>query len=145
MASVTGVSGRYGREPRGTRAITLPDPKIRSVGLDLLGRCDRMSSCESALGEKGLATKLHLLNGELINDKLTSDEGRLARLLDGGASDEAIVDELYLRALGRHPRAEEREFWSEQRALAGGAGERRAFHEDFLWSLLTSTEFKTNH
>ncbi len=144
IADVTGVSDIYGEEPAGTRAVVLPDPKIPAPGLDLLGRCSREESCDSAPSVRGLAAELHLINGPLLNDKVSSPQGRLAKHISKETPNEAIVEEFYGRALGRFPRQQERAFWNEQLASAEGA-ERKQILEDFLWSLLTCREFKTNH
>ena len=120
-------------------------PSYQRPSLDVLGRCSRKESCESAVGGVGLATKLHLLNGPLINRKLTSTEGRLARRLAAGRSIESIVEEFYLRCLGRAPSAEERRFWNENLGRFANGIERRQALEDFVWGLLTSREFTTIH
>jgi hypothetical protein len=145
IASVTGVAGRYGESPEGTRAIALADPLAPADELEVLGRCRRQGSCESAPPAAGLATRLHLVNGELLNRRLGDPAGRLAKQLDAGASDAAIVDEFYLRALGRPAAAGERAFWLGELAGAAAARARRELLEDFVWALLTSREFATNH
>lgn len=145
ITAVTGVADRYGAEPRGTRAIALADPGVSSRGLDLLGRCAGACDTAADAGETGLATKLHLLNGDLINVKLTARAGRLMTLLRDGASDEEIVREFYLRALSRPPTAMELAHWRAELEPHAAAEERRRVCEDFLWSLLNSREFKTNH
>ncbi len=151
IAEVTGISDRYGDYPDGTRAISLPDPKIPARGLDLLGRCARENSCEATPGSVGLTAKLHILNGPLINGKITAVEGRLARLVAAGRSSREIIEEFYRRALSRPPRDEERAFWTQQLGASGDAtinatvssGVRRQVLEDFLWSLLNCKEFVT--
>ncbi len=145
IACVTGVADPYGDYPEGTRAISLPDPSIPARGLDLLGRCAREESCEAAPGGAGLSTELHLLNGPLINRKITAAEGRLARWIASGHSNDAIIDELYARALSRPPREDERAFWKTQLDVFDDAMKRRQALEDFLWSLLNSREFVTVH
>jgi len=144
IADVTGVRDRYGSEPAGTRAVLLPDPKIPSVGLDLLGRCSREESCDSTLTTRGLAAQLHLINGPLLNRKVSSPEGRLARRIAAKTPDGEIIEELYLRALSRFPRERERAFWRRHLASAEGIEHDRML-EDFLWSLLSCREFQTNH
>jgi hypothetical protein len=144
IADVTGISDQYGDEPAGTRAVLLPDPKIPSVGLDLLGRCSREESCDSAPTTRGLAAQLHLINGPLLNRKVSAPEGRLAQRITAKKTNGEIIEELYLRALSRSPREDELTFWRQQLASTEGA-ERKQHLEDFLWSLLTCQEFKTNH
>ena len=144
ISDVTGLPETYGDEPEGTRAVTLFDPKIPSQSLDILGRCSREDSCETASETVGgLARKLHLLNGPLLNRRIADNDGRLAKLLRKQMAPAEIVDDFYLRALGRGPSQIEREFW--QRQLANSAGETKKVLEDFLWALLTCREFATNH
>jgi hypothetical protein len=92
----------------------------------------------------GLSTRLHLLNGPLVNAKIASPSGRLHASLNRGWSNEEIVREFYLRALGREPLAEEFSWWRSELA-ASETGERRARLEDFVWGLMNSREFTTNH
>lgn len=146
LALVTGVAERYGDLPVGTRAITLYDSQIPSPALDVLGRCSRTAPCEEeSFSRGGLARTLHLINGDLINRKITAPEGRLAQLLDGKRSNTDIVEEFYRLALGRVPSAKENAFWAKSFAEVRTPRERREVFEDFLWSLLTCREFTTNH
>ncbi len=148
LADVTGVADRYGELPLGTRAVTLFDPKIPSQALDILGRCSREESCETTaatVSSGGLARKLHFVNGPLINRKITAAGGRLAKLIAASQSPDDIVEEFYLRALGRTPSDAERTFWRREFTAAKTDQHRREMLEDFLWSLLTSRGFVTNH
>jgi hypothetical protein len=92
----------------------------------------------------GLPAQLHLLNGELVNRKLASEDGRLHRLIAAGRADRDIVDEFYVRGLGRHPSGNELHGWCERLAV-DDPHERRLRLEDFVWSLLNSREFLENH
>ncbi len=139
IADVTGVVDRYGDQ---TRAISVYDVTTPARSLDVLGRCSRTQSCEGDALGGGLPAKLHLLNGELVNRKITARDGRLHQLLAAGKTDLEIVAELYLRALGRSPTKAESEFWDKR--LAVDQPERGAVLEDFLWSLLNCSEFATN-
>jgi hypothetical protein len=144
LADVTGVSDRYGNEPEGTRAITLVDPRTPSPALDILGRCSRQAPCEGTAVGGGLPAKLHQLNGELINRKVGAPDGRLHRLIAAGKSDDEIVTDFYLRALGRPPTEAERDYWR-QRLAGADKAERAERLEDVVWSLLNCSEFSTNH
>ena len=144
LSSVTGVREQYGGQSANTRAIALFDPKIPSNVLDVLGRCSREESCESLPDPGTLAQKLHMVNGSLINDKISSPQGRLKRLLASDASDADLLTHLYILALAREPTAVEQRYWHAQLKSAG-TGERRALFEDILWSLLACREFVTNH
>lgn len=145
IADVTGVAMQFGEEPKGTRAITLFDPKISSPELDILGRCLREESCESqASGTAGLPVLLHLLNGKLLNERIQSLEGRLSKKVKENVSSEDIIREFYLRALSRIPTEEEQQFWANE--LKSTQEQQRVdLLQDFVWALLTSQEFVTNH
>ena len=143
ISDVLGVPGAYGGQPEGTRAVALVNPTTSSRALDILGRCDRSESCESTAGAiSGLSQKLHLLNGDLLNARLMAEGSRLKRLLDAGQDSTAIIDEFYVVALGRHPTIQEHEHWKRQ---VDSASNREAFLADFVWGLLVSNEFVTNH
>jgi hypothetical protein len=152
LAQATGVPVQYeGLPPPGpgppasrvppARAIQLVDVQAPSYTLDVFGRCDRMTGCETpAQSGGGLSQALHLVNGPVLNDRLRG--GILDRLLDGSRSDREIVDELYLRTLSRFPSAQERAHW--ERTLKT-AVQRRETAEDLLWALLNAREFAFNH
>ncbi len=53
--------------PSGTRAVQLLDPLSPAPALDALGRCQRAAGCAASASSAGLATQLHLINGEIIN------------------------------------------------------------------------------
>lgn len=142
---VTGVAQAYAGHPGGTRAVKLTDALAPAPALDILGRCSRAAGCtETIRTGAGMATKLHLLNGELINDKLSSASGRLQRLIVAGKPDAEIVNEFYLVAFSRRATAAELERWN-QRLKSSSAAERTRKLEDFLWSLLNSPQFINNH
>jgi hypothetical protein len=144
ISDVTGVCEKYGDEPLGTRAISLMDPGTPSRALDVLGRCSRRDSCESDVATGGLPAMLHRLNGELINRKIASKDGRLHKLIAAGKSNDAILAEFYMNAFGRSPTDDERRFWIEQSRKVNEKV-RLEFLEDVLWSLLNSREFTSNH
>jgi hypothetical protein len=144
IAQVTGVPDRYGEAPLGTRAIALLDPSTPSPALDVLGRCSRSVSCEGSPSSGGLPAKLHQLNGDLINRKIVSREGRLHRLIAAGKSNADIVREFYMAALSRPPTEREHQYWHERFAEIE-ANERTSVLEDFVWGLLNCREFVTNH
>ncbi len=130
------------------RAVRLTDNEIPSTALDVLGRCDRSSPCEtSPAGVDGLARVLHFLNGPLLNEPIASENCVLTELLDTHEDNLDVMNELYLRAFARPLSAAEREYWAEQfpnRLASRDRPQRRAVFEDVLWSLLTSEAFLTN-
>ncbi|HVK12585.1 MAG TPA: DUF1553 domain-containing protein [Gemmataceae bacterium] len=141
IVSVTGVAQTYAGHPAGARAITIYDPLSPAPDLDVLGRCSRATACDEAAVGGGLPAKLHLLNGNLLNAKVANKDGRLGQLIVSGMSDREIVAEFYIRGFGRPPTDRELTDW----ATRLGKGERRLVLEDFLWGLLNSREFGTNH
>lgn len=146
IADVTGMPGRYGDLPKGTRAVTLIDPATPSRTLDILGRCGREDTCESSETMTGdLPRMLHLLNGPLLNQRISAPEGRLSQRIDADTDPEQIIEEMYRRALGRTPTRAEQQFWRAELARADDSTQRREMLQDFLWSLLNSREFITNH
>lgn len=146
ISDVVGTPDQYGKEPIGTRAVALFDSNIASDALDILGRCSREESCETATAPAGgLPRKLHMFNGSLLNRRLKGSRGRLPDLIEAGKPASEVVGQLYLTALARHPSAEEAEFWAGQVAVAKTPQEQKEILEDFLWSLLTCREFVTNH
>ena len=90
----------------------------------------------------GLSRKLSLFNGPVLNARIATDGSRLRQLLDDGRSPLEIIDEFYMVALGRHPTQQESQHWQQQLATAVDAD---GFLADFVWGLLASQEFATNH
>ena len=129
--------------PLGTRAIELPDPNYQSVFLDTLGRPKRVIACEcERTSEPNLAQTLQLVNGSLINRKLTDKNGRIAKFLDGDVDNQHAITELYLVTLSRMPSDQEREHCQ---FIVEDAANRRAGLEDVLWALCNTREFLFNH
>lgn len=143
VCQVTGAPERFAGFPAGTRAIQLPDESVGSYFLDTFGRPTRESPCEcERSGEANLAQALHLLNSGDLQAKVGAADGRLARLVQQGKPDAAIVEELYLAVYARPPQPDER-----QAALKYLARQedRQAALEDLLWVLLNTKEFLFNH
>jgi hypothetical protein len=129
--------------PLGTRAIELPDPNYQSVFLDTLGRPKRVIACEcERTSEPNLAQTLQLVNGSLINRKLTDKNGRIAKFLDGDIDNHHAITELYLVTLSRMPSDQEREHCQ---YIVEDAANRREGLEDVLWALCNTREFLFNH
>jgi Protein of unknown function (DUF1549)/Protein of unknown function (DUF1553)/Bacterial Ig-like domain (group 2) len=143
IGQVTGTTEDFAGMPRGMRTIALPDESIGSYFLDVFGRPTRETACECERPrEANLAQALQLLNSADIQNKLATPRGRLARLLKAQAPDEAIVEELYLAALGRPPSdAEARSVLD----YVAGQSDRTAAFEDLLWAILNTKEFLFNH
>jgi hypothetical protein len=85
-----------------------------------------------------LAQALHTLNGDMIEAKISTPGGRVARLLAAKKPHDEIVTELYLAALCRRPTAEER---ATCQKLLAETKDAKVFYEDLLWSLVNSKHF----
>ncbi len=157
LSAVTGVQEEFPGIPPGLRAVQLPDTKVKSDFMDILGRPPRQITCECERSqEPNMAQALLFINGELINRKVTSDGGIAAKLVQSGKSDTLILDELYWTALGRAPKPTERtaDLTALKRAMQPATSNptslqladlRRKAFEDMLWVLLNSKEFLFNH
>ncbi len=74
MDAVTDVTGVVAPDPGSDRAISFTGLMSVSEPLDLLGRW--MDACESsAVDRTDLAVQLQLLNGAVLNDRLSSEDG----------------------------------------------------------------------
>jgi Protein of unknown function (DUF1553)/Protein of unknown function (DUF1549) len=145
ISDVTGVAESFPGQ-NSVRAVNMIDPAAPAPVLERLGRCQRANGCPENMeaGDGGLPAQLQLLNGDIINRKLTDPAGRLRQLIDHHADDARIVDEFFVRGLGRHPTTEELKGWLD-RLKTENAEERRKRLEDFVWSLLNSRQFRENH
>ena len=140
ICDVTGVA-----EIPDLRAVSLTYGQTDSDALKVLGRCDRSDNCDEAnTVNGGIALKLHLMNGKLLNEKISSSSGRLGQLLKQNVDNRSLIVEFYQRALSRLPTDEELIFWQSEFS-ATDASTRTHVAEDFLWAILTSREFVTNH
>ncbi|WP_031501053.1 DUF1553 domain-containing protein [Bryobacter aggregatus] len=153
ISDVTGVAERFtigipdGQSPPRyaplhTRAITLRQPEtFYSRFLELYGRPNRLTIPERS-GKANLGQALHMVAGNVYNEKLASPAGRLQQRIDAGKSDAEIIDEFYLAALSRLPEAQER---SALLKLVSTSSNRAEALRDFVWALICSREFAENH
>jgi hypothetical protein len=139
----TGTRTEFNKMPRHARAVDLPHEAFESYFLDVFDRPQRVSPCECARsGSASLTQVLHLVNSPELEDKIASDTGRVARLVERKAPPGKAVEELYLATLGRFPTAAEQARILDH--LGRGPDPRRVL-EDVLWSLINSKEFLLNH
>jgi len=139
----TGVPEEFNGWPAGYRAIEVWDNKLPSDFLEIFGRPARQSVCACERGgEPSIAQALHLMNSTATTAKIAARDGRAARLALSKATDDEVLDELYLATLSRFPRDAERE---RLRKLFAEPNSRREAVEDILWSLLNTKEFVFNH
>jgi hypothetical protein len=129
--------------PEGTRAISLPDPTTASYFLTTFGKPLRTTACECGrMAGPDLSQALHLANSPALQAKLSSDKGRIKRLIAEKKTDGEITDNLYLATFARLPSEQERKVVAE--TLVEIPSRQEAW-EDVLWSLLNSSEFVFQH
>lgn len=139
----TGTREKYTGLPLGTRAIQLPDTKVRSFLMDVFGRPPRKITCEcERTTQPNISAALHLMNGDFLNKKIAAPTGRVEALIKAKTPLPAMVEELYLVTLSRLPRPEEAQRAQELVAAAPISNEGV---QDLLWALLNTREFQFNH
>jgi hypothetical protein len=143
VATATGSRAKFPEVPEDTTAAQFADPHIGKEGfLDVFGRPQRESSLESERrSDFSLPQALNLINGKTVADAIADPKGRVAKLVLSGKSDAAMVEELYLAALGRFPNAEETGLGVKYL----GAGSKATRAQDLLWALLNSKGFLYVH
>lgn len=140
VCDVTGMPESFSGVPAGSRSVEIWTNRVDSLFLDAFGRPDANQDppCERQADSTVVQT-LHLMNAPRIHEKVTSDNGRAARLAASDLRPEQIVDELYLAVYARMPSDEER---AATLPLFGDNSEsRRRATEDLMWALLNTPEF----
>ncbi len=144
ISVVTNVKNKFQGLPLGARAVQIADGRVTNYFLTTFGRATRetVCSCEVKM-EPNLSQALHLLNGDVINRRIT--QGAVVKtLLDELKDHGKVVDELYVKCLSRKPTATEK-----ANLLAAVNGEedknKQTALEDVFWALLNSKEFIFNH
>jgi len=138
-----GTAPKEAFDATATRAVQLLDPLSPQPSLDALGRCNRQTACDASTTAFGLARQLHWLNGPLVNDALHSGNTFFDVMLREGSPDAEILEHGYLRAYARPPSPEELGYW--EAVIPSQPAERIAWYQDWMWSVLSSSEFLTNH
>ena len=129
-----------------------PDAEIRSRAvfakhpgssrfLEVFGRGLRQTLPEFD-GKPNLAQALHMLVGSTYTQEVVKDGARIDQLVDSGASNRAIIEELYMASLVRPPTAEE---LSQLEPRVSAHASRREAFQNLLWALISSREFAYNH
>jgi hypothetical protein len=89
---------------------------------------------------------LHLNAGVTLGQKLNAPDGRLPGLLKTKMNDAELIDEIFLTALCRQPKMDEKrvvEQLLQRRDLDGST--REEIFRDLFWALLNTKEFAFNH
>ena len=146
VSQVTGVPSVFKDREKGTRALQLPDSSVDSYFLSTFGRPERIITCECERTDEPSVTQvLHLYNGDTLNQKLQSKEGRIEVLFAADTPSKHAVRTAYLEALSREPTELESTRLIQILEAETNQQEKRLVLEDLYWSLLTSKEFIFNH
>jgi hypothetical protein len=142
LSQVTETKDKFNGIPRGAHAVQIPDGNTSSYFLTTFGRASRETVCSCEVRtEPNLSQALHLLNGSTVENKI-NDGGVVRKALQAGQKPEAILDDLYLRCLGRRPSEDER---ARLLAFFKDAKSEEQVLNDLFWALLNAKEFVFNH
>jgi hypothetical protein len=144
ISEVTDTPNKFKGLPLGARAVQIADGKTSNYFLTTFGRATRetVCSCEVKM-EPNLSQALHLLNGDTVNTRIV--QGNVVKkLIDAGKKAPEILDELYIRCLGRKPGEDEVKKILPQVTTEDKAGMKTGL-EDVFWALLNANEFIFNH
>jgi hypothetical protein len=142
LAQVTESTYKFPGLPAGARAVQVADGRTTTYFLTTFGRATREDVCSCAVSmDPSLSQALHLLNGDVANQRIRSG-GVVARQLEEGRRPTEIIDGLFVRCYGRLP--DERERIETLAEVLADSDHRRAL-EDVFWALLNSPEFLFNH
>lgn len=142
IAQVTDTTNKFPGLPHGARAVQVADGRTTNYFLTTFGRATREDVCSCAVKmDPSLSQALHLLNGDVANDRIRQG-GLVARWLTAGRQPTEIIDELFLRCFGRMPTERER---IETLVTVLDTTDTRQALEDVFWALLNSPEFIFNH
>ncbi|WP_422926386.1 DUF1549 and DUF1553 domain-containing protein [Singulisphaera sp. PoT] len=140
ISQALGKPREFVRSPTGLHAVQLPGVSANESFLRTFGKPDRLLTCECERSESTtLAQAFQLINGDVVRKGLEAEDNRLGRLFKSGATDNVILDELYLASLCREPTDHERERILAH--IARSAENRRKAWEDAFWAILSSKEF----
>lgn len=150
MNQATGTFEKFPKLPIGTRAISVPDVNFfpdsapQSYFLKTFGTPSRVIACECERStDPTLSQSLGMMNGEIINRKLSQKDARLAKLLKNPKlTNETLVETLYLITFNRHPSTAEA---ASAESLLSEVPDRSQGAQDLLWGLMNSKEFLFNH
>src|SRR6185295_4617857 len=131
LTQVTETKNKFPGLPLGARAVEIADGSRSTYFLTAFGRATRetVCSCEVKL-EPTLSQSLHLLNGDATTQKVQAGNlvgRRLAEKVPPGQ----VVEELYVRCLGRRPTDKEQ---ADLAAILAAEKDQKKALEDVFWA-----------
>ena len=142
IIQATGAPRALPGVPAGFRAAELPDPQVEVAFLDMFGRAPRESPCEcERTSDVSLGQTLNMVNGSTIGDAIAHPQGIIARSLAAGATNDQLIETIYLSALCRKPSAEE---LTQAQSYFTNSGNPKEAAEDLMWALINSPGFLFN-
>jgi hypothetical protein len=143
ICAVTDVPEQLPGVPVGFRATQLAEPPTDHYFLKVFGQPQRQMACEcERSNESNLGQALQMINGPTVHNKLRDDNGRINRLINAGAADDAIIKELYLSGVCREPTTPELDAALQH---VKASENRRWALEDIGWAVLNTKEFLFQH
>jgi hypothetical protein len=132
--------------PSGTRVVEVGSNRLNgdlAYALRIFGRPPRTSACDCERAmEPALPQTLFRMTDVAIIKKFTKADCRALKLAKGKLNNVELIDELFLAALTRFPRAEEK---TEALKYLASAKNRTEAVTDLLWALVNTREFILNH
>ena len=115
-----------------------------AYALRIFGRPPRTTACDCERAmEPALPQTLYRMTDPGLLQKMRDPKNRVAVLVkDKSKTDDAVLDELFLATLTRHPRPDEVATFHEHRSTTS---DRTAAFTDAVWALLNTREFILNH
>lgn len=143
ISQVTETKNKFRGLPLGARAVQIADGNVTNYFLRTFGRAERATvcSCEVKM-DPNLGQALHLLNGDITQNRITQGKV-IERMLKEGKTPEEILEKLYVRCFSRTPT--EKETRAVLSAIEAEPKATRDILEDTFWALLNSKEFMFNH
>lgn len=103
ISRITGTEDRFAQSPPGTRAVQIHSGEVTNYFLTTFGRAPRETPCSCEVNrEANLSQALHLVNGDTVTTKIAQSR-LVADMLTANKTPEYVIEELYIRTLGRKP------------------------------------------
>ena len=142
IIQATGAPRALPGVPAGFRASELPDPQVEVAFLDMFGRAPRESPCEcERTSDVSLGQTLNMVNGPTIGDAIAHPQGIIAKTVAAGATNELLIETIYLSTLSRKPTPEE---MTRTMEYFGTVATPKEAAEDLTWALINSPGFLFN-